>query len=231
MKNQSIENLKIPNNFSKKYSFEFKKFFLLQFTKQLIVNSAPQEIFKLERILEEKKKQKLQEHPEEIEHEKIKEKFEKSNLSKQKVFSKPLIKRKNFPFEHISNARLTIPESRFPERLRYIQPVPMKKEIDLDDINPLIQDPFVEIIECYGPEQNILVSGKMGTKKTRITLTKEEIDKIIKKVSETTKIPASEGIFKVAVGRLIFMAIISEVIGSKFLIKKMMYAPKIQGRI
>ena len=65
----------------------------------------------------------------------------------------------------------------------------------------------------------------MGTKKTNIILSREEVDQIIKKFSETTKIPIQEGIFKVVVGKLILSAIISEVIGSKFIIKKMMYAP------
>jgi len=65
----------------------------------------------------------------------------------------------------------------------------------------------------------------MGTKRTNIILNKEEIDQIIKKFSETAKIPLYEGIFRVVVGKLILSAIISDVIGSKFIIKKMMYSP------
>ena len=65
----------------------------------------------------------------------------------------------------------------------------------------------------------------MGTKRTNIILSKEDISDVIKKFSETTKIPLQEGIFRVAIGKLILSAIISEVIGSKFIIKKMMYSP------
>jgi len=61
----------------------------------------------------------------------------------------------------------------------------------------------------------------MGIKKTGIILDKEEIDNIIQRFSRETKIPVQEGIFKVVAGRLIFLAIISEIVGSKFTIKKM----------
>ena len=71
-----------------------------------------------------------------------------------------------------------------------------------------------------------MVHGSMGTKPTNLLLKKEEIDEIIKKFSEATKIPQNEGIFKAVVGKLILSAIISETIGSKFVIRKMMYGPK-----
>lgn len=99
----------------------------------------------------------------------------------------------------------------------------MNKEIDLGKINPLIRDFMVKTIECYGAGENLVVQGNMGTKKTGIILTKEEIEDIIQRFSKETKIPAQEGIFKVVAGRLIFLAIISSIVGSKFIIKKMLY--------
>ena len=60
---------------------------------------------------------------------------------------------------------------------------------------------------------------------TNIILNKEEIEDIIKIFVQKSKIPAGEGIYTVVVGKLIFSAIISDVIGSKFSIKKMNYAP------
>jgi hypothetical protein len=65
------------------------------------------------------------------------------------------------------------------------------------------------------------VQGAMGTKKTGIVLSKEEIDETVQRFSRETRIPIQEGIFKVVVGNLIFLAIISEIVGSKFIIKKM----------
>jgi hypothetical protein len=61
----------------------------------------------------------------------------------------------------------------------------------------------------------------MGEQKTEIKLNKKEIDDVINKFSELTKIPVSEGIYKVVFGKLILLAVISDVVGSKFLIKKM----------
>ncbi|MEJ2268006.1 MAG: hypothetical protein P8X70_02940 [Nanoarchaeota archaeon] len=68
----------------------------------------------------------------------------------------------------------------------------------------------------------------MGVKPTGIILNKKEIDKVIKTFSEKSMIPIHEGVFRVVVGRLILSAIISEVTGSKFIIKKMFYSPNMQ---
>lgn len=122
------------------------------------------------------------------------------------------------PFREL---KLIIPETRFPPHLEYIKPIPMNKEIDLGKLNALLNDSFVNSIECYGENQNLFVKGNFGTKKTGIILNKEEVNEIIKKFSEETKIPAQEGIFRVVVGKIIFMAIISDVVGSKFIIRKM----------
>jgi len=117
---------------------------------------------------------------------------------------------------------LFIPESRFPEHLEYIRPSPTAKNIELGKLNPLIEDPMVKIIECYGPGENLVVQGNMGTQKTGIILNIEEIEDILQKFSRETKIPLHEGVFKVVVGKLMFLAIISEIVGSKFIIKKIL---------
>jgi hypothetical protein len=70
----------------------------------------------------------------------------------------------------------------------------------------------------------------MGAKPTSIVLGKEEINSIIKTFSDIAKIPLHEGVYRVVAGRLILSAIISDVIGSKFMIKKMLYAPTFQKR-
>lgn len=124
---------------------------------------------------------------------------------------------------------LFIPESRFPEHLQYIRPTPTTKDIDLGKLNPLIKDNMVKIIECYGPGENLIVQGNMGTQKTGIILNQEEIDDILQRFSRETKIPIHEGVFKVVTGRLIFLAIISEIVGSKFIINKILPEQSIYG--
>jgi len=221
------------NKENKFISTEFKQFFLLEFAKQLILNSAPIEVLKLQEMMEDKnitskenkenKEKEIKERVKEVLEIEDDSGYEKSHLPKlEKHWAKPSIKRKSFPFESFRNVRLTIPEPNLPERLMYLRPVPTKQEIELGKLNPIIQDSFVNSIECEGPNTNIIVKGKMGEKQTRIVLDENEINEIIKIFSDASKIPVSEGFYKVAVGRFVFMAIISEVIGSKFIINKML---------
>ncbi|MAG79238.1 hypothetical protein CMI40_02580 [Candidatus Pacearchaeota archaeon] len=121
---------------------------------------------------------------------------------------------------------LVIPEPRLPPRFQYLRPVPKDIEVDLEKLNPLLKDPMVKTIECNGPGKKINVRTNI-LRTTNIILNKEEIDGIIKKFSDATRIPIQEGIFKVVLGRLILTAIISNIIGSKFIIRKMAYRPPI----
>ena len=114
-----------------------------------------------------------------------------------------------------------IPESMLPPTVQHIKPMPQPIEANLGKLMPVVRDPFVKIIECNGPGENIVVIGTMGRKKTGIVLNKEEIDGAIASFSQATKIPINEGVFKVVFGRLILSAVISEIIGSKFIIRKM----------
>lgn len=117
--------------------------------------------------------------------------------------------------------RLRIPDSILPPTVQHIRPIPTRVNVDIGKLNPLIRDPLVKTIESNGPDQKLVVSGIMGRKNTNIILSKEEIDEIIEGFSRETKIPADEGIFKAAIGGLIISAIVSDIVGSKFIIKKM----------
>jgi len=209
-------------------SLSFKVFFLLQFTKELIKHSGAGEVFKLENILRGQTKEdgnRIKNIIKEKEKrpKKIEQQLEVQLKEKEKPLFKPLprprVIRRTFP------SVLRIPEPKLPPRLQYLRPTPTNIQIDLEKLNPLIKDPMVRDIQCNGPDKNIMVKGAMGVKGTNIILSKEEINQVIKKFSETAKIPLQEGVFKVVVGRLILSAIISDVVGSKFIIKKMMYSP------
>jgi hypothetical protein len=118
---------------------------------------------------------------------------------------------------------LRIPEPIMPSTFQYLHPYPTQKEIDLGKLNPLLRDNQVRVIECNGEDEPIVVEGTMGRKITKIFLSKEEIDEIIKRFSEEGKIPIRNGIHRIVVGRLIFSAIVSEIVSTKFLIRKMMF--------
>ena len=226
----------------KQTSKNFKQFFLLEFTKELVRSTKT---YKELRIKKEVKKvihetsikpvpsqEKLvKKH---ILRGAVKEKIKResetiSQLKKEEEilpeFKKYYIKRpgltKPSPFPYTIPAPLKIPESRLPETVQHFRPIPTQRMIDLGKLNPLIRDSLVKVIECNGANEKIVVMGRMGRKSTKIILTKEEIDNIINKFSEATKIPVQEGVFKVVFGRLIFSAIVSGVVSSKFLIRKM----------
>ena len=61
----------------------------------------------------------------------------------------------------------------------------------------------------------------MGRKNTLISLDENEIKEVIKKFSDASKIPLSDGVVKIVFGRLILFAVFSELVSSKFIIKKM----------
>jgi hypothetical protein len=229
---------------------QFKKFFLLEFTRQLIRHSAPPNALKLQAALEEKKIERIEEEKRRIierirerEKELIKAGEKDLSTNAKEITGKRTKEMRSIihpvigmfgaqntphlnPFKgSFKKANLSIPESKFPVHIQYIKPIPINREIDLGNINPLIRDPMVRVIECHGPGENLVVQGNMGTKNTGIILSREEINETIERFSRETKIPIQEGVFRVVAGKLVFLAIISEIVGSKFIIKKMLDGP------
>lgn len=264
--NTDIKKLKEELSF-----IQFKKAFLLAFTRQLIIHSTHADILKLQTILEKEEvqkpitqKEKIREkirRREEIQEERIEgtrsimhpaigmfetqtipeinpftNTFKRDKIKEKKqieVINKPIYRNeprfdisqrtiKNVPYQDpFKKIELWMPEINLPPHIQYLKPAPINKSIDLGKLNPLINDPMVKIVECYGANENIGVKGSMGTKKTAIVLTKEEVEDIINRFSKETKIPVQEGIYKVVSGRLVLLAVISSVAGIKFTISKM----------
>ena len=212
-------------NISQKFSESRKRFILLQFTKELIKHSGKGEILKLENILKKQSEEKEREAAEEIKLTRIVERTKKPEEELIRSLEFKSINPSQVPQQTIRNTLpiLRIPRPRLPPRFQYLKPIPTDVEIDLGKLNPLAKDPLVKNIECNGPNKNIIVEGTMGRKKTHITLNRKEIDEIIYTFSKTAKIPIHEGVFRVAVGKFIFFAITSEIISSKFIIRKIVY--------
>lgn len=200
-----------------KTSQDFRKLFLLEFTRQIIKNTQTEAIFELQERLNAEAK---------TEKEKIKEKTEKMQGAEeiQNILQEPL---KNIMQKNISVLKipkplkvLRIPEPRLPPHLQYLKPYATGIEIDLGKLNPLLKDFLVREIECLGEDENVIVRGGMGEKQTNIILSEGEIEQIIDAVSKISKIPREEGLFRAVVGKINFSAIISEN-GSRFVIKKL----------
>ncbi len=218
----------------KDISVESKAMILLEFTKELLMHSGYGEMAELKNAIREEEKEHV------LVKSKVKENtqpFIIKNLVREKEKSlteigthgvkdeigKQFLERPRIPVR-IKPRVLRIPESRLPERLQYLKPTIQNVEIDLGKLNPFLQDPIVRRIECNGPGERIVVMVPLP-KYTDIILNREEIAEIIQAFEKKSKIPATEGIYKVVVGKFIISAIISEVIGSKFSISKMTYAP------
>ena len=216
-----------------KASQDFKTQILLQFTKELIRNTDAYKVLIIkesEKLVELQKKQ-MKQQVQEIVKSKIKNNEKRLNQIKKRTFEIPQNVRpfKSF-FEQRNQIRKTrpilqIPEPILPPTVQYIKPIPSQLEIDLKKLNPFVKDPFVKIIECDGPDENVMVIGTMGRKRTGTILSKEEIDEVIKIFSAATKIPIQEGVNKVVLGKMILSAIVSNIVGSRFIIKKMTGPP------
>jgi len=238
----------------KLFSQNFKKFFLLQFTQELIKRSVTKEMIDLFSAVKEEKKKKQKEikkRIKEIEEPTTKDFFDtkewKTSITDKKLpkLTKPKHLQDLDKIQHPHKKvvpkfkplptprqlipprarrkffqRLHIPETRLPPRLQYLRPTAKQMDIDLGRLNPLIRDPNVKVIESHGANTTLVVKGGMGTKKTKIMLTEDDINQIVQAISDETKIPVHEGVYRVAIGNIMFSAIISDIIGSKFIIKK-----------
>lgn len=127
----------------------------------------------------------------------------------------------------------TFQTHKIPPRIHHMQKTQRSlptKSMDINQeygkITVLINDPSVSTIECEGSGIPIKVTRAGYLQKTRITLDKENIHNILEKISDESHIPLSEGVFRAIVDRFSVNAIISGIIGSKFVIKKQMAHPQ-----
>ncbi len=198
------------------FSDEFKKSFLILFTRELLKHSIRRDIIKLQRIIGAEERKRITRPPL-----RISPPFARPQPIRPRPV--PMPRPVTRPFVRHP---LFIPEPRLPPHLEYLKPLPTPGvEIDLWKLNPLIKDPGVRILEC-NPDERVIVTGSMGTKPTDIILTKEDINQIISRFSEFSRIPAEEGVYRVVGGNLILSAIISDVISSRFIIKKIPYSSR-----
>ena len=217
-----------------KESLDKKQIFLLLFSRELIRNSE-EGLFQLKRIIEEQSRPAKIEVPMEKKPAiKDVEEFPltKSILSEapktetelaviNPVNIRPQRQEISDGIPKVGYPVLRIPEPKLPPEFEYLKPIPTTKEIDLDKLNPLVNDPQVREIECEAPNKSIIVYGGMGKMPTGVVLSNSEIEDTIERFSRASKIPIDVGVYKVVVGNLIFSAIVSDVVPSRFLITKM----------
>ncbi len=216
---------------------------LLKVVRNLIVNSRSAEIFKLTEILRENQiqtsapplvsKEEVKEIIKEEIREKVKEKLspQKSEIKKENLSEEtflpgrpthepPVVSVKK-PASFGVKRVLKIPKVSLPPYLSNVKPVATSKvSIDLGKLNPLVEDANVLSFETEGENEPVYVNGRMGRKPTNVKLSKVEIDEVIDRFSEMSKIPKRSGMFRVAVGKLLITAMISDSVSSRFVIEK-----------
>ncbi len=87
-------------------------------------------------------------------------------------------------------------------------------------ISPLLNDVSVSTIECPGEGKELMIIRAGQKQRTRVVLSAKDIKEILDKVADEAHIPLLEGIFRASVKGFSINAVISEMIGSKFVIKK-----------
>ena len=87
-------------------------------------------------------------------------------------------------------------------------------------ISPLLNDVSISTIECLGKDKELMIIRAGQKQRTRIVLSADEIKEILSRVADEAHIPLLEGVFRASVSGFSMNAVISEIIGSRFVIKK-----------
>lgn len=87
-------------------------------------------------------------------------------------------------------------------------------------VTPLLKEDSITVIECNGAGKELSIIRANQKINTKISLNGEEIKQILDNVSKKANIPLIEGVFKAKVDNFELNAVISEVIGTRFIIRK-----------
>ncbi len=93
-------------------------------------------------------------------------------------------------------------------------------EYGLEKISPILSDPAVLSIECQGPGKPLLINKSGAIQVSPISLSQEEINSMMAKISEKTRIPIISGTFKAAFLNYLATGVISNFVGTRFIIQK-----------
>lgn len=153
----------------------------------------------------------------------ISEKEEVSLLEKIAGYSRVVSsEKKDSPISAISASQKIAPKSLAPQQFAPItqEEVYVDSGLQYGKITPLLDDPSVSVIECQGPGKPLTIYRMGQRQSTRIFLGDGDIREILMKISDATHIPLLDGVFRTALESFSINAIISETIGSRFMIRK-----------
>lgn len=199
-----------------------RKRFLQSYIFALIQNSyIPKEEIKAEPILEKQEvKETEPEIPSIASTENMSAQIDKPETEIKKVPTPPTL-------PPLPSAQQLPPLPKFHENIAKIQlpslPPPSENQIfpvRFGKITQILLDPTVFSVECPGPGKNLIVNKAGQIQAAPLILTKKEIDEVMDEISEKTRIPIVQGLFKAAVQDLIVTAVVSDYVGTRFIIQK-----------
>jgi len=139
---------------------------------------------------------------------------------------KPFIKKSSQLEGFQQSKQITPITQKLPPQIKALKEIkpeakPRPEGFALGKIDYLLKNREIQLIECPGPGKNLLVKRYNKINTTKITLNQEEITDILYSFAVQAKIPVVGGILKAAVGDLVVSAVISEFVGSRFIITKL----------
>ena len=199
---------------------DIRTIFLQEFIKRLIINSLPKQpqVGRRDGILEKLEKVSgsprlgIKRKPEEIPPQLL-------NEILPMIEAKPEEKPAEKPIERPKVIPLPAAKPIAPAMIASLQ-IPV-----FDRLKPYITDPSVQSINCQGPDKNIILTRFGMPQTVSLAFRADEITSFLKDMSDRTKIPLLPGVFKIAYQNFILTAIVSEFIGTKFLIEKRTQIP------
>lgn len=118
---------------------------------------------------------------------------------------------------NLSSQGLPVPQSMFPVEPTLTYSI---KQITLEKVKNILLDPGVFSVECPGPSKPLVITAGGITRNTNIILTEEEISSFMQDIAKKTRIPLLVGLYKAIFGNLLIIAVISEFVGTRFLVQK-----------
>jgi len=123
------------------------------------------------------------------------------------------------PIQDLS--RIPIPPIELRRQISFIVPKNYVIQVgEYGKLSPFLKEDSITVIECNGAEKEISIVRANQKLSTKISLNTEEIRAILNLISQKSKIPLTEGVFKAKVDNFEVNAVISEVIGTRFIIRK-----------
>lgn len=122
----------------------------------------------------------------------------------------------------LPHPRMPIARSPIVHQLPYsIKPMSsISQFISSEKIANILFSPEVKSVECKGAGKPLLITKNNIVSTSNVALTEEEISSFMKDVSQKTRIPLITGLFKALLGQFVIIAVVSEFVGTRFVIQK-----------